>query len=183
MAIWTDLLKLSLIPASMGSITWISMFVITWKWKERYGKSHFTEHSAPCVQDSRVAEEWVSWRKLFSRVLQALKPWPNNTSNSSQVTKSKLASAGGQTVQPSRASSHENHSIVWLRPRSHLTIRKQLWRELAEVAKRWKLGLRRAKIWSWSNANQLEPSTIPSSSQVENLAGVGSSWEYRLAGA
>ena len=47
-----------------------------------------------------------------------------NQANSSQVTKSKLASAGGQTIPPSRASSRK--PIVWIRPRGHTTIKKNL---------------------------------------------------------
>ena len=63
------------------------------------------------------------------------------------VIKSKLASAGGQTVPPSRASSQENHSIVW-RPRSHLTITKQLGESWLELGKRWKACSSWAKILS-----------------------------------
>ena len=51
---------------------------------------------------------------------------PTQAANSSQVTKAKLVSTFGQTVLPSRASSQENHSFFWLRPRSNPTITKPL---------------------------------------------------------
>ena len=60
---------------------------------------------------------------------EQLKPWPNGTSNSSQVTKSKLASAGGQTI---------------LRLRSHITIRKQL----GESWLRWPNGGKLGSSWA-----------------------------------
>ena len=72
--------------------------------------------------------------------------WPNDTAKSSQLAR--------------------NHSIVWIRPRSHLTITKQLglsWFELTEVAKRWK---------TWLKPTQLHRSCE-----------LGSSWEDRLARA
>ena len=100
--------------------------------------------------------------------------------NSSQVTKPKLVSAGGQTIPSSRASSQENHSIVWLRPRSHLTTTKQLrwrWPNSENLGSNW------AKIRPWSNSSELDPArantsqvggqTIPNPIQAENLARVG----------
>ena len=140
--------------------------------------------------------EWV-WRGTSYAIrLLGIKPWPNGTPNSSQLEpsyKSKRASAGGQTVPPRRASSQENHSIVWLRPHSHLTITKQLgksWLELAEMAKRWKTWLELGENLSlikftpaWSNSSQVGAQTIPNSIGVVNLARVGLSWEDRLARA
>ena len=73
--------------------------------------------------------------------------------NSSQVTKSKRTSEGGQTVVPRRGDSQENFSIVWLRPRSHITIAKQL----GESWPRWPNGSSWAKIWAWSKSSQLDP--------------------------
>ena len=112
--------------------------------------------------------------------------------NSSQVTKSKLASVGRQTVPPSWVSSQKNHfnglnfnlKLVWLRPSSYLTIKKQLgeswpkWPNGGNLCSSW------AKIWVWSNSNPLERTrakwvakTIPNSIQVEHQVRVGLSWE------
>ena len=88
--------------------------------------------------------------------------------NSSQVINSKLASAGGQAIPPSRASLQENHLIVSLRPRSHITITKQLglsWLELVDVAKRWKTWLELGENLSLIKSSQLDP-TQANSSQV-----------------
>ena len=146
---------------------------------------------------------WVSlgWlvpdhSRLHAVPFFSLKPWPNGTPNSSQLEPSykiKLASAGGQTVLPSRASSQENHSIFLLKPRSHITITKQLgdsWIELTEVAKRWKTWLELGENLSLikfkptrSNSLQVGGQTIPNSIEVVNLARVGLSWEDRLASA
>ena len=63
-------------------------------------------------------DEGSSWPQ------KGMKPWPNGTTNPSQVSKSKLASvAGDQTVLPSRAKLQnqnlriarlaKKHSIVW----------------------------------------------------------------------
>ena len=112
---------------------------------------------------------------------RCLKLWSNGTPNSSQVTKSKFASAGGQTVLPSRASSHENHWIFWLPPRSHQTIIKQL----GESWPRWPNGTKRGsswtKIWTWSNSSQLEPSRWPNDTQLHPSQKLGSSW-FELGG-
>ena len=53
--------------------------------------------------------------------------------NSSQVTKSKLASASGRTVPPSRASSQENHSNCLNTTAQSHNNNKPTWRELAWV--------------------------------------------------
>ena len=76
-----------------------------------------------------------------------------------------------------------HYLVVSIRPRSHITITKQLgesWLELVEVVKRWKLGSSWAKIWAGSNSSQLYPTranssqvgcqTIPNSIEVVNLA-------------
>ena len=78
--------------------------------------------------------------------------------NSNQVTKSKLASAGGQTaVLPSWASLQE-----W--PFNCLTMTAQspnnnetAWLKLAIMAKGGKIGSNWAKILIWSNSSQLDP--------------------------
>ena len=107
--------------------------------------------------------------------------------------KIKRCLGGWPNGSPSWASSQENHLIVWLRPRSHLAITKQLgsgWLELAEVAKRWKSLLDFGDNSSLikfkptpANSSQVGGQMIPNSIQVENLAGVGWSWEYHLARA
>ena len=120
-----------------------------------------------------------------------VKPWKNGTPNSSQLEPSyeiKTCIGGWpNAVPPSRASSQENHSIVRLRPLSHLTITKQLGESWLELAARWpnarKLGSRWAKLWAWSNSSQLDPTpanssqvggqTIPTSIEAVNLAWVG----------
>ena len=68
-------------------------------------------------------------------IVRAVKPWPNGTPNTSQVTKSKLASAGGQTIPPSRARLQET---IQLSEYDRLATynNKTTWQELAEVAKR-----------------------------------------------
>ena len=97
-------------------------------------------------------------------------------------------------VLPSRASLQENHSIVWLRPRSHPTIKQTKTNnlassfKLAEVAKRWKTWLKLGENLSLikfnpsrSNPSQLEPSGWPNDTQVGPSWNLGSSWQYRLA--
>ena len=65
--------------------------------------------------------------------------WPNDTTKSSQLAR--------------------NHSVVWIRPRSHITIKKKLarvgsnwlrWPNDENCASSW------AKIWAWSSS-QLDP--------------------------
>ena len=67
--------------------------------------------------------------------------------------------AGGHAVLPGRANSQANHSIGWLWPRSPLT--STTWRELAEVAKWWKmcleLGENLSLVWIQGNSIQLQP--------------------------
>ena len=93
-----------------------------------------------------------------------------------------------QTVPPSRASSQEKYSVVWLRPRSHLTI--TTWRELAWVG--WggqtvenlaPVGRKFELDQIQANSSQVSGQTITSSIEVVNLARVGLSWEDRLARA
>ena len=92
--------------------------------------------------------------------------------NSSHVTKSKLASTGGQMVLSSWASSQENHYNYEL-----LTITKQLRRwELAEVCPVGRLGLSWAKIWTSSNSHQLKPSGWPYGTQLGPSWRIGLSW-------
>ena len=136
----------------------------------------------PCQQicECAVAISGIIITSPDAATRTGLKPWLNGTPSSSQVTESKLASAGGQTEPPSQACSHSNHSIVWKRPRSHITMTKQL----GESWLRWPNGGKRgsswAKIWAWSNSSQLYPTranssqvggqTIPNSIEVVNLA-------------
>ena len=108
--------------AGRGGAVGLERYKWNWRVCAIYGK--------PCFPNC-IAEKPLLYRVVisdFSRriVYCTLKPWPKGTPNSRQVTKSKLASAGGQTIPPSRASLQENQPIVWLRPRSHLTITKQL---------------------------------------------------------
>ena len=125
-----------------------------------------------------------------------LKPRPNGTPNSSQLEPSykiKTCISGWPNGTAKSSQLARNHSIVWIRPRSHNN-NKTTWRELAWVGWKWtnggKLGSSWAKIWAWSNSSQLDPTranssqvggqTIPNSIEVVNLARLGLSWEDRL---
>ena len=114
--------------------------------------------------------------------VKVLKPWPNGTqANSSQVTNSKLTSAGRQTVLPSRARSRENQSIVSPRPCSHLTVTKQLGESWPRcLAKRWKswleLGENLSLIKIQANSIQLAPSKWPNVTQLWPCWKIGWGW-------
>ena len=96
--------------------------------------------------------------------------------NSSQVTKSKLASAGGQTIPPSRASLQETIQLSECD-----TITKQLgssWLEFADVDNRWKTWLELGETLSLikfkltrANSSQLDGRTI----QLQRSCELGSS--------
>ena len=105
-------------------------------------------------QSSVIVAMQTSLMKLQSKTCSELK---NEPTGSSQVTRSKRASACGQTVLPTRANSQDNHSIAWPPPRHHLTITKQL----GSSRPKWPNGGKRssswAKIWAWSNSSQLDP--------------------------
>ena len=115
--------------------------------------------------------------------------------HSTQVTKSELASADGQTVPPSRARSQENHSVNCrllaraVRPNNNKTTLRELARELAEVAKRWKtwlveLGENLSFIKfkpTRSSSSQVGSKTMPNMDQIENLGKGGLGWENRLS--
>ena len=69
--------------------------------------------------------------KFITLESERVKRWPNGVPNSSQGTKLKLASAGGQTKQPSRASWQE--TINCLNTALSHNNNKTPWRELAWV--------------------------------------------------
>ena len=112
--------------------------------------------------------------------------------NSGQVTKSKLASAGGQTIPPSRASSPE---AIQLSEYDGIVTynNKTTWFEMAWVDWGGQRVVNLARVgWKFeldqiqANSSQLKPSgwpTIPNSIEVGNLARVGLSWEDRVARA
>ena len=55
----------------------------------------------------KVAPNRIGYKSNDKNPFVLLKLWSNGTPNSSQLTKSNLDSAGGQTVPPSQASSQE----------------------------------------------------------------------------
>ena len=120
-----------------------SQFARTKMAAETIGWIYPLPNKMPAVQAMFGASKCPEWCHCQSHLSlgQRVLPTP---ANSSQVTKSKLASVGGQTIPPSRASLQETHLIVWIRLCSHITITKQL-------------GLSWAKIWVWSNSSQLNP--------------------------
>ena len=102
--------------------------------------------------------------------------------NWSQFTKSKLASAGGQTVLPSRASSRKKEPFNCLNTtaQSPNNYNKTTWLELTEEAKLWKNWLELGENLSLikfkptpANSSQVGGQTIPNSIRVDNLARVG----------
>ena len=135
-----------------------------------------------------------NWRKFLS-TLPSIKPWPNGTPNSSQLEPSyKIKTCIGGWLNGTAKSSQlaRNHAIVWIRPRGHIIIRKQLgesWLELAAwggqtvVAwlKRENLSLIKSKPTP-ANSSQVGGQTIPNSIEVVNLARAGFSWEYLWPG-
>ena len=96
-------------------------------------------------------------------------------------------------IPPSWASFQETIQIVWIRPRSYITITKQLdesWREAAEVAKQWKNWLELGENFSSikfkptrANSSQVGGQMIPNSIEVVKLTRVGLSCEDHLARA
>ena len=134
---------------------------------------------------------WMRAQHSLGNWQCSVKPWLNGTPNSSQVANSKLASAGGQTIPPNRASLQETVQLSeYDRVEPHINT-KQLddsWLELAEVAKRWKTWLEVGENLSLiklkptrANSSQVGGRTIPNSIEVVNLARIGLSWEDRLA--
>ena len=99
--------------------------------------------------------------------LETLKPWPNGTNYSSQLESSyKIKTCIGGWPNDTAKSSQiaRNRAIVWIQPRSHITITKQLgesWLEfgwggqtvekLARVGRKFELDQIQA------NSSQLEP--------------------------
>ena len=132
--------------------------------------------------------------------------WPNGTPNSSQLGPSyKIETCiGGWPNGPAKSSQIatrtrklENHSIVWLRRRSHLTITKQLGESWLELARGGQTAENLARIGRLFERDQIEtrsissqlararwgPQTMLNSIQFENLSQVGWGWEYRLVRA
>ena len=107
--------------------------------------------------------------------------------NSSQVTKSKLASAGAAKSSQLARKSFNCLTTTAQSPKNN----KTTWRELAEVAKRWKIWLELCENYlslikfkpTRAYSSQVGGQTIPISIEVVNLARVGLSWEDRLARA
>ena len=115
----------------------------------------------------------------------ALKPWQNGTPN---PTRAKLQNQNlhGWVAKRTTKSSQlaRNHSIVWIRPRCHKTITKQLgesWLELAEAAKRWKTSLELGENFELdpiqANSIQLKPSGWPNATQLHRNCELSSSWQ------
>ena len=88
--------------------------------------------------------------------------WPNDTAKSSQLAR--------------------NHSIVWIRPHGHTTMTKQLGESWLRWPNGGKLGSSWAKIWDWSNSNQLDRTWAKWVAE-RYLTRANSSWEYRLVRA
>ena len=147
---------------------------------------------------ARVAERvniWETWsrqqccRHNVSSFCWPLRPWPNGTPNSSQVEPSYkirtcIRGLPNGTARSSQLARYR--AIVWIRPRSHITITKQLgesWLELAEVAKRWNTWLELGENLNLikfkptrSNSCQLKPSGWPNDTQLHRSCELGSSW-------
>ena len=99
--------------------------------------------------------------------------------NSSQATKSKLGGWPNGTAKSSQLA--RNHSIVWLRPRSHLTITKK---NLVRVGWGGETGENLARIGrAWSNSSQLDPTRAKWVAKRYPTPSwkLGSSRGYRLA--
>ena len=112
---------------------------------------------------------------LLSLSLSSPIPWPNDAPYSSQPEPShkiKTCISGWPNDTAKSSQLARNHSIVWIRPRSHITITKQLGEslpELAEVDKRWKTWLELSENLSLikfkptrSNSSQLKRYPTPS---------------------
>ena len=146
--------KRKLHDGSTSAGTCICLWWPCWRWVWGCFWTLLSSHLLSCygLDPHRVAPS-----PAWNTIRQALSPGQRvlpTQAKSSQVTKSKLASAGGQTVLGSRVRSQEKKLSDWLH--SHPAITKQIgenWLKLAEVAKRWKtwleLGKRGAKLpWS-----------------------------------
>ena len=102
------------------------------------------------------------WTELTAR-FESLQPWPNGMPNSSQLEPSyKIKTCIGGWPNDTNKSSQlaRNHSIVWIRARSHITIKIN---NLARVGLSWlrwpnggKRGSSWVKIWAWSNSSHLD---------------------------
>ena len=118
-----------------------------------------------------VPQPGYYWRPVF-------KPWPSGTPQL-KPTRAKLQNPNLHrwvAKRYRRASSQESHSIVWLRPRSHLTTTKQLGSSWPRWPNGGILGSSWANIWAWSNSSQLKPSGWPNDTQLHRSWELGSSW-------
>ena len=126
-----------------------------------------------------------------------LKPWPNGTPNSSQLEPSYKTTlcVGGwpNCIVKSNQLAGKPFNRLTTAAQSPGNETKQLGESWPRWANSGKLGSSWVKIWAWSTSSQLDPTPAkssqvggqptPNSTQVDYLARVGLSWEYRLARA
>ena len=103
-----------------------------------------------------ITSVWWVWLRAECNS-PSLKPWPNGAPNSSQIelsckTKTFIGGWSNGTAKLSHLV-RKSHSIVWLRPRSHLTVAKQLGKSSLEFAKRWKMWLELGEKLSCNGSN------------------------------
>ena len=121
--------------------------------------------------------------------------WPNDTAKSSQLARNQLkptqAKLQYQNLHQRVAKRYRQvepackkpFNCLNIRPRSHITITKQLGESWLELVKRWKTWLELGENLSFikfkpsrSNSSQLKPSEWPNDTQLHRRCELGSSW-------